>query len=183
MILGQSVEELLAKKVRERRRQRGLTLTQFSEHCKVSVAMLSKIENAKVSPPISTYAKISKVLGVPLGELFSENGTTPVSFVRKKERRRYTRFPGYTGEAVAFRKSNKKMEPFVFTYSPRDGHPSPYQHDNEELIFVLKGSMEFRYGEERFILKQGDCLYFDANIKHSARALGGKSAQALVVEA
>jgi quercetin dioxygenase-like cupin family protein len=48
---------------------------------------------------------------------------------------------------------------------------------------VLKGEMEFRYGEERFILKQGDCLYFDANIKHSARALGGRTAQALVVEA
>lgn len=182
MILDQCIEELLAKKVRTLRRQRGLTLTQFSEQCKVSVAMLSKIENAKVSPPISTYAKMSKVFGIPLGELFSENGTTPLSFVRKKDRRRYTRFPGYTGEAVAFRKSNKKMEPFVLTYSPRDDHPSPYEHDNEELIFVLKGSMEFRYGEEEFILQQGDCLYFDANIKHSARALSGKAAQALVVE-
>jgi transcriptional regulator with XRE-family HTH domain len=183
MILDQRVEEIVAKKVREGRHQRGLTLTQFSENCKVSVAMLSKIENAKVSPPISTYAKISKAFGILLGELFSEDGTTPVSFVRKKERRRYTRFSGYTGESVAFRKSNKKMEPFVFTYSPRDNHPPPYQHDNEELIFVLKGRLEFRYGERRFILKPGDCLYFDANIKHSARVLGGKTAQALVVEA
>jgi transcriptional regulator with XRE-family HTH domain len=183
MILDQRIEEILARRVRERRRKRGLTLNQFSKLCTVSVAMLSKIENAKVSPPISTYAKISKALGISLGELLNEDGTNEVSFVRRKERRTYTRFSGYTGEAIAFRKSNKKMEPFVFTYSPRDDHPPPYQHDNEELIFVLKGRLEFRYGEERFILNPGDCLYFDANIKHSARTLDGHTAQALVVEA
>jgi transcriptional regulator with XRE-family HTH domain len=183
MTLEQRVEDLLARKVREGRLQRGMTLAQFSEQCKVSVAMLSKIENAKVSPPISTYAKIAKCLGIPLGKLFAEEATTSVSFVRRRERKRYTRFPGYTGEAIAYKKTNKKMEPFVFTYSPREDHPSPYQHDNEELIFVLKGNMEFRYGDSNIILKPGDCLYFEANVKHSARALGGKPAQALVVEA
>jgi transcriptional regulator with XRE-family HTH domain len=183
MALDQRIEDLLARKLREERVQRGMTLAQFSEQCKVSVAMLSKIENGKVSPPISTYARISKCLGIPLGRLFAEETATPVSFVRKSERKRYTRFPGYTGEAIAFKKSNKKMEPFVFTYFPRDDHPSPYQHDNEELIFVLKGSLEFRYGDSKVVLKPGDCLYFDANIRHSARALDGKTAQALVVEA
>jgi transcriptional regulator with XRE-family HTH domain len=123
MVPDQRIEEVLAKRVREGRRQRRLTLTALSKHCKVSVAMLSKIENAKVSSPISTYVKISKAFGMPVSELLSENEIGPVSFVRKNERKRYTRFPGYTGEAVAFRKSNKKMEPFVFTYSPREDHP------------------------------------------------------------
>lgn len=182
MTLDQRIEDLLAKKVREGRLQRGMTLAQLSEQCKVSVAMLSKIENAKVSPPISTYAKIAKCFRIPLGKLFAEEATTPMSFVRRGERKRYTRFPGYTGEAIAYKKANKKMEPFVFTYSPRDGHPPSYQHDNEELIFILKGSLEFRYGDTKIILKLGDCLYLDANIRHSARALDGKTAQALVVE-
>jgi len=41
---------------------------------------------------------------------------------------------------------------------------------------------KFRYGEEIFILEPGDCVYFDATIKHSARALNDKTAHALVVE-
>lgn len=176
------VEDLLARKVREERLRHSMTLAELSRQCNVSVAMLSKIENARVSPPISTYSKIAKCFGIPLGKLFAEDATPPVSLVRRTERKRYTRFPGYTGEAIAYKKTNKKMEPFVFTYAPRGDHPPAYMHDNEELIFVLKGQLEFRYGDAKVLLKPGDCLYLDANIRHSARALNGKAAQALVVE-
>lgn len=180
--MDQRIEESLAKKIREARSRRGLTLVQFGELTKISTAMLSKIENAKVSSPISTYAKIAKALEIPLGELFADDGNVPISIVKKKERKKYTQFIGYTGEAVAFKKSNKKMEPFVFTYSPRKDHPSPYQHNDEEMIFVLEGVLEFRYGRSKYILHPGDCVYFDANIKHSARALDVNTAQALVVK-
>jgi quercetin dioxygenase-like cupin family protein len=57
------------------------------------------------------------------------------------------------------------------------------QHDNEELLFVIQGELKFRYGETEYVLSSGDCIYFDATIKHSARALGEKTAQVLVVEA
>jgi len=39
------------------------------------------------------------------------------------------------------------MEPFVFTYLPDKNIPAPYQHNNEELIFVIEGTIEFQYGE------------------------------------
>jgi mannose-6-phosphate isomerase-like protein (cupin superfamily) len=71
----------------------------------------------------------------------------------------------------------------VFIYPPRKTHPTPYQHDNEELIFLVEGELEFRYGETKYFLAPGDCVYFDANIKHSARALNGRPAQAVVVDA
>jgi transcriptional regulator with XRE-family HTH domain len=182
MTATERVEDLLARKVREERLRRSMTLAKLSKQCNVSVAMLSKIENARVSPPISTYSKIAKCFGIPLGKLFAEDVTLPVSLVRRTERKQYTRFPGYTGEAIAYKKTNKKMEPFIFTYTPREDHPPAYMHDNEELIFVLRGELEFRYGDTKVLLKPGDCLYLDANIRHSARALNGKAAQALVVE-
>ena len=182
MAATERVEDLLARKVREERLRRSMTLAQLSKKCDVSVAMLSKIENARVSPPISTYSKIAKCFGIPLGKLFAEDATPPVSLVRRTERKQYTQFQGYTGEAIAFKKTNKKMDPFVFTYAPREDHPPAYVHDNEELIFLLKGKLEIRYGNTKIVLAPGDCLYLDANIRHSARALNGKAAQALVVE-
>ena len=133
--------------------------------------------------PISTYARIAKALGIPLGEFFSEEKSISISFVKKQERKQYTQFAGYIGESIAFKKSHKKMEPFVLSYSPKKALPSPYQHDDEELIFVIEGKLEFQYDGTVYILHPGDCVYFDANKKHSARALNGKAAQALVVEA
>ena len=183
MHMNATIEELLSKRVKKARHRRGLTLAQFSQQTKISVATLSKIENAKISSPVSTYAKIAKALDIPLGELFSESIPIPISFVTREERKIFTHSPGYTGESIAFKKPSKKMEPFVFTYLRGGRTPSPYQHDNEELIFVIEGELEFRYGSGKYILKPGDCVYFDASIKHSARTLGDKGAQALVVEA
>ena len=177
------IEELVAKKIHEARRRKRITLAQLSEQTRISIAMLSKIENAKVSSPISVYGRIAKALEIPLGKLFSEGENVPFSFVRKGERKKYTQSAGYTGESIAFKKPNKKMEPFVHTYLPRETLPPPYQHDNEELVFVIDGDLEFRYDGVKYVLKPGDCVYFDANMKHSARALGGKAAKALVVEA
>jgi quercetin dioxygenase-like cupin family protein len=177
------VEEFVAQKIREARVRRGLTLVRLSGQTQISVPMLSKMENAKVSPPISAYAKIARVLDIPLGELFSEEERVSISIVRRGERRQFSRFAGYIGESIAFKKSRKKMEPFVLTYPPRKKLPRPYHHENEEFIFVIEGELEFQYDGTRYILNSGDCVYFDANKKHSARALNGKSAQALVVEA
>jgi len=178
-----TVEELLAKKIRQARLRRGLTLAHVSKQTKISVPMLSKIENAKVSSPISVYARIARAFDVPLGELFSEQGTDPISVVRKEERKEYTHTGGYTAQSIAFKKSNKRMEPFILIYPPKGARPPLNQHDNEELLFVIEGRLKFRYGETEYVLTSGDCIYFDGNIKHAARALGGKTAQVLVVEA
>ena len=177
------VEQLVAKKIREARRRRRLTLVQLSDQTKISTPMLSKIENAKVSSPISVYAKIAKALGIPLGELFSIDGPVPISFVKKNERKEYTRTKSYIAESIGFKKSHKKMEPFILTYPPEGMKPTPNQHDNEELLFVIEGELEFRYGKTKYLLSPGDCLYFDANVKHCARALGARTAQVLIVEA
>jgi quercetin dioxygenase-like cupin family protein len=48
---------------------------------------------------------------------------------------------------------------------------------------VTEEELEFQYDGKIFILKPGDRVYFDANKRHSARALNGKGAQALVVDA
>ena len=52
----------IGKKIREIRRRDGLTLNEISKKTKISVSMLSKIENAQTSPPISTYTNIADAL-------------------------------------------------------------------------------------------------------------------------
>lgn len=178
-----NLEAFVGEKIHEVRSRRGLTLAQVSELTTISVAMLSKIENAKVSSPISTYARIAKALMVPLGQLIADNADVPISFVKKEERILCTKSANCLGESIAFKKTNKKMEPFFHIYPPKITRPPIRQHDNEELIFAIEGKLEFKYGKITYILSPGDCVYFDANIRHSVRALGNETAQAVVVEA
>ncbi len=74
------------------------------------------------------------------------------------------------------------MEPFIFDYPIRQEIRQIFQHENEEMIFVINGVIEFKYGEKIIILKKGDCAYFNGKILHGGKALHGRKATALVVQ-
>jgi quercetin dioxygenase-like cupin family protein len=45
----------------------------------------------------------------------------------------------------------------------------------------MEGTLEFLYGEDTYILEQGDNIYFDSCITHACKSLGDKKARLLVV--
>jgi len=48
-------------------------------------------------------------------------------------------------------------------------------------MYVLEGTHEFAYGDQKYILKEGDSIYFDSSVSHSGRSLGKKKAKILAV--
>jgi mannose-6-phosphate isomerase-like protein (cupin superfamily) len=48
-------------------------------------------------------------------------------------------------------------------------------------MYVLEGTHEFVYGAKRYILEQGDSIYFDSMVPHTGRSVGDKPAKVLVV--
>jgi transcriptional regulator with XRE-family HTH domain len=61
-------------------------------------------------------------------------------------------------------------------------------HSGEEIIYVIKGELEFWFHQEneiqaeRRILKEGDCLQYSSSLRHGYRATGeNKEAEALFV--
>jgi quercetin dioxygenase-like cupin family protein len=55
------------------------------------------------------------------------------------------------------------------------------RHAGEEVLYVLSGRIEFQVGEERFEMRAGDCLHFDAEQPHMGRNLGRAPARMLMV--
>lgn len=180
------VERRIAARLRRLRRARGLSLDAVAASAGTSKSLLSKIENAKVSSPISTYSRIAIALGATVGDLLGEEDGGACVLVRHDERkpmsRRGTRF-GYAYEALGHKKRDKRMEPFLLTYPAGLGEPPSFTHDGEEFIFLLKGRLEFVHGGDRFTLRPGDCLYLDGKVPHGGRALGPRNAVAVVVTA
>jgi uncharacterized cupin superfamily protein len=56
-------------------------------------------------------------------------------------------------------------------------------HEGEELLYVLEGSVRFRFGEEEELLGAGDAVQFDSALPHTAQNAGPKAARLLMVTA
>lgn len=184
------IGEVIAKTVRKMRREQRMTLDELAARTGFSKSYLSKIENRMSVPPIGTLSKIAQALACDIGLLLRpENGLAEdaVSLVHVHERQSAVRGGtafGYDYLSLAHKKRNKRMEPFVFTFPADIDVDVFFQHDGEEFILMMQGRAEFetrRGGAvERWVLEVGDSLYFDSNIPHRGRGLGG-DAQALVV--
>ena len=182
-MLMESIAKRIGRRIRELRDDKSLTLKDLSTRSGVSVSMLSKIENSRTLPPISTYARIATALDVSIGEIITEDADRGevISIVKASERPVITRGP-YTGSPLAFRKDNKTMEPFIFSYPFAGDFPELYQHETEEMIFVLQGTIEFKYGGKTVVLNKGDCAYFSGHVPHAGRAMHKRGATAIVIQ-
>ncbi len=184
-------EDMIAKNINTLRKQKAITLQELADLTGLTKGYLSKIERSKKAPPYSTLNKIAISLGVDapflLGENLQGSQDTRISFTKKNQRKVVERLGslsegslyGYAYEALAFDKPGKNMEPYII--EPAFDEEGIFQHEGEEFMFVLEGKHEFIYDGEKFIMEQGDSVYFDAAIPHTGRSLGNKKAKLLAV--
>ncbi len=63
----------LGERVREQRRNRGLTQEALAEALDLSVAYVSLIERGGRNPPYTTVVAIARVLGIPASRIVTED--------------------------------------------------------------------------------------------------------------
>lgn len=179
------IEEEIGKRIKSQRSRAKLTLQDLSDRTGLSKSYLSKMEKSKKAPPVSTLINIAKALNVTfsflLGEINEENS---ILLVKKNERpllaQPATEF-GYSYEALAHSYPNKQMFPYILRFPSDKLEKYNFQHDSQELLFVLEGTMRFYYGKKEYIVETGDCIFFDANISHYGEQLGDEKLATLMV--
>ena len=167
------------------RLKRAITLQQLASRTNLSKSLLSKIENGKVSSPVSTLFTIAKALNTKITYFFNDRDENlPIILVRKNERRQFHRINarfGYTYEALGYKRKEKLMEPFILYMDKKTAKNVSFSHPGEEILFIMDGTWEFRHGDETLMLRKGDCIYFDASVPHSGRPIGNKPVKAFMV--
>ncbi len=167
------------------RLKRAITLQQLASRTNLSKSLLSKIENGKVSSPVSTLFTIAKALNTKITYFFNDKDENlPIILVRKNERRQFHRINarfGYTYEALGYKRKEKLMEPFILYMDKKSAKNVSFSHPGEEILFMLEGTSEFKHGDQKLTLKKGDCIYFDASIPHSGRPIGDKPVKSFMV--
>jgi transcriptional regulator with XRE-family HTH domain len=179
----------IGAKIKRLRLAKKLTLQAVARETGFSPALISQIENNNVSPPIATLSKIAKFFDVKIGIFFAEEEEEcRYEVVRKGERKLIPRVisragtsQGYSYESLSYRKQNKKMEPFLLTVAEKALEENTYSHDGEEFLFVMKGVAELILEEERIVLEEGDCVYFDSLLKHRLISMDDGEVEVLAV--
>lgn len=189
----QGVEKIepikLGKRLKEIRKSLGLTLEEVSKKTTLARSTLSKIENEQISPTFQVMQKLTTGLQIDIPQLFA-----PPKQVSATGRRDITRdgegkahpTSTYEHELLAFQLTNKKMMPFKSRVRARDfsEYSEWIRHDGEEFLLVLSGEICF-FSEfyESVNLKEGDSVYYDANMGHMLTSLSEEDALILWITA
>ncbi|MCF8041464.1 MAG: XRE family transcriptional regulator [Desulfarculaceae bacterium] len=178
-------EEQIGARIKSLRIDRGLTLAAVSERTDLSRSYLSKLENSKSAPPVSTLAAIAEALGVHVADIFADaEPTTMVTVVKKNERHasyRYGIEAGYSYSPLAPVFPKRLMDPYLINILPSAEKAQVFQHKGHELMLILSGRLQLHVGEQKFLLEAGDCVYLDASIPHYGYALGDEQVEAMLV--
>jgi transcriptional regulator with XRE-family HTH domain len=162
----------LGNVIRQIRLDLGLTIADISERANVSRGMLSKIENGLVSTSLETLEQIANALGVTISRLFRDYNmqASSAQLVKKGQGmevvRRGTK-RGHTYHLLAYDQGPKKsFEPFLITLEDPGEEFPPFEHSGTEFIHMLEGELEYRVGNETFLLQPGDSLTFRGEQPH-----------------
>jgi transcriptional regulator with XRE-family HTH domain len=172
-----SLERYLGNTIRDIRQKLGLTIADVSTLAGISRGMLSKIENAQTATSLETLSRLSQALGVSLATLFRAYdvrvGSAQVvkagegmEVVRRGTKR------GHTYHLLAYDQGPKKtFEPFLITIDHESETFPIFEHPGTEFIYMLEGCIEYRHGQNTYVLSPGDSLTFEGDIPHGPEKL------------
>ncbi len=169
-----TIEFQIGQKIRALRTERNVTLDQLAREVGLTKGQVSKIENGKVSSPVSTLTRIAVALAVEPGYFFQNHieHRPRAAMVRKSERKvivgRGTKL-GHSYESLAYGLPFKKdFEPYLMRIEEKNIDPgrNVFRHPGHELLFMLKGKMDYRVAGQVYHLEPGDSLFFDGSFEH-----------------
>lgn len=180
--------DAIGTRLHELRRERGMTLDALAQKTGFTKSYLSKIENSRKVPPIASLIRISKALETDLSRLFdgadgSHATERKISLVRFDDRRPAVAGGssfGYDYQSLVHGTFKRQMEPFIATFPNSISEDVLFEHEGEELIFVVSGRVRFIVADEVFLLQTGDSLFFDAALPHRGESVAG-DAKALII--
>jgi len=158
------------QRFRRLRLRRKLSLAQVARATGVSVGFLSALERGQMRCSISTLRRIARYYKTNIMSL-SATSAELQRHVRPADRKILETTPGVRMELLAW--GNTAMEPHLFRIKPGGGSGESYSHEGEEFLHVLRGEFEISLnGQERYLLKPGDSLYFESSTPHRWRNPG-----------
>lgn len=174
----------IAMRLRGIREATGLTVDVLAEKTGVSKDDVLRFESGNTEIPVSFLFEVAKACSVDLTALLTgdEAHLQTFSLVRDGQGLSVDRRKAYKYQSLAYRFHKPAMEPFLVTVPPKaESEMESNRHLGEEFIYMLRGRLEIRLGDEILVLEPHDSLYFSSRTPHAMRGLDGAEAEFLDV--
>jgi transcriptional regulator with XRE-family HTH domain len=147
--------------VKELRVQHRITLTELSKRTGLTISFLSQLERKLTSPSVDSLEKIAQALHVKISDFFHDGEKKNLIVIRKGAGKQSAGgAEKVLIETLASGVFDINMRSQLFslgTYAEITDDLSAFQ--GEKFMMVLKGSVEFFIGKERFVFEEGDSVY------------------------
>jgi len=174
----------IAMRLRGIREVTGFSPEALADVTGVSAQQVVEFESGDKEIPVSYLYEVAKACSVDLTALLTgdEARLQGYSLVRAGQGLSVDRRKAYMYQALAYRFHKPSMEPFLVTVPPKEESELDFnRHLGEEFIYMLRGRLEVRLGEDIVTLEPHDCLYFSSRTPHAMRSLDGQEAEFLDV--
>lgn len=177
----------ISNRIKDRRREKNITVQELASRANVSKGLISQIENSRTVPSLIVLIDIIKSLEIDLNVFFKDikyNGRNFPLLIRRKED--YEHFEkedaaGFSYQRI-FTQTIKKstVDVVILELEPNAQRPQ-IQTDAFEYKYILNGEIDYHFGDEVYHLKQGDSMLFDGRMPHTPKNSGKDKASMLVI--
>ncbi|HMD90288.1 MAG TPA: XRE family transcriptional regulator [Anaerolineaceae bacterium] len=183
------VQPTIGLRIKEKRREEGLSIRELARRTNLTASFISQVENGKANVSLDSLRRITKALGVQILYFLSEaapqsetnkEGQPPESpeikaasdelfdrssplIKRGKRARLYFPDSGVTYELLTGRLDHK-MESFIGKIAPGAGNVARrLSVSTEEFILCLSGVLKVGIKEAFYMVEAGDSIYVNGN--------------------
>ncbi|MCL6217958.1 helix-turn-helix domain-containing protein [Zunongwangia pacifica] len=162
----------IGKRIREIRKEKGLTISTIANNAEVSNGLISKIENGRTIPSLPVLLNIISAIETEVSTFFSslpEEGKKTFIISRKAENsiiEKEDDAKGFEYKSIFGRSlSSIAFEAVLLEIQPGSDR-GKVETDAYEFRYMLSGSCVYNIGDEEVTLYPGDSIFFDGRIPH-----------------
>jgi transcriptional regulator with XRE-family HTH domain len=152
--------------IRRCRKERKLTLKTVAEKASISEGFLSQVENAVNSPSVDTLIRICNAIGVNAGDLISQvSKQEKIILIRKADWDDIDlSHTGFVTRRFFPPENRTVIDSSILVIDPGKSIPVRKNIKNgQEVLCVLKGSVELMLSDETVVLVEGDSVHYLSN--------------------
>ncbi|MBN2539140.1 MAG: helix-turn-helix transcriptional regulator [Deltaproteobacteria bacterium] len=149
--------------LRDERKKRKLTLKTVSEKAGISEGFLSQVENDVNAPSVYTLINICNAVGIKAGDVLKQAEKKEMIVTMRSTEWKDVEFPasGFITRRFFSPENRRVIDSSVIAIEPGASIPARKNVKNtQEVLCVLKGTVELSHGGEVIKLDEGDSVHY-----------------------
>ncbi|MFD1768331.1 helix-turn-helix domain-containing protein [Sphingobacterium suaedae] len=177
----------ISAKIKEIRKEKGITIQELADKAGVSKGLISQIENNRTVPSLLVLINIVSALEVDLNEFFQDfksNEEAGPIIVRKKSD--YEAFEkeqaiGFLYKRIIATSMDSSTLDIVLLELAVDSVRPMVETEAFEYKYIVSGKVQYVFSDSTVELEAGDSIFFDGRIAHTPKNVGTEPAVMLIV--